>query len=144
MSWQKGLSQFEQIGNAVPPKVGQALGQCAIKILKQETLKLTASELSLTEPKQLSLFCNQSPEVDTKESDFKVGFNGTNRGRKSRFAHIYKEIEELKPNASFQISSDTPEEFFTFLKGAMRRRRIDYTLSRDTNGPMTITVKGKI
>lgn len=33
MSWEKGLSQYQQIGNAVPVLMAKAIGECVIKIL---------------------------------------------------------------------------------------------------------------
>jgi len=142
MSWQTGLSQFEQIGNAVPPKIGKVLGECVIEILKGNTEAVSGVDLSVTKPKQLFLFSPVETEVATVETSSPLQFNGTNRGRKSRFAKIYKQIENLQPNSSFRIPDDTPEEFFTFLKGAMRRRGIEYLLTRNTDGFSSITVKG--
>ena len=33
MSWEKGLSQYQQIGNAVPVLMAKAIGECVINIL---------------------------------------------------------------------------------------------------------------
>lgn len=35
MSWEKGLSQYQQIGNAVPVLMAKAIGECVINILNQ-------------------------------------------------------------------------------------------------------------
>lgn len=35
MSWEKGLSQYQQIGNAVPVLMAKAIGECIINILKK-------------------------------------------------------------------------------------------------------------
>ncbi len=35
MSWEKGLSQYQQIGNAVPVLMAEAIGECVINTLKQ-------------------------------------------------------------------------------------------------------------
>lgn len=142
MSWQAGLSQFEQIGNAVPPQIGKLLGECVIEILRGKTEAVSPVDLSVTKPKQLLLFSRAEMEGTTDEISSQRQFNATNRGRKSRFAKIYTQIEKLKPNTTFQIPDDTPEEFFTFLKGAMRRRGIAYQLSRNGEGFSSITVKG--
>jgi DNA (cytosine-5)-methyltransferase 1 len=142
MSWQKGLSQFEQIGNAVPPKVGEALGKCAIQILKGLTPALSKAEFKEQEQRPLFLLDDLEADACKENIGLTNHFNGTNRGRKSRFAHIYRQIEALQPNGSLQIPTETPEEFFTFLKGAMRRRGISYILSRDADELATITVKG--
>lgn len=34
MSWEKGLSQYQQIGNAVPVLMAKAIGECVINLLK--------------------------------------------------------------------------------------------------------------
>ena len=34
MSWEKGLSQYQQIGNAVPVLLAKAIGECVTDILK--------------------------------------------------------------------------------------------------------------
>ena len=36
MSWEKGLSQYQQIGNAVPVLMARAIGQCVIEILNED------------------------------------------------------------------------------------------------------------
>lgn len=36
MSWEKGLSQYQQIGNAVPVLMAKAIGECVINILKEK------------------------------------------------------------------------------------------------------------
>lgn len=36
MSWEKGLSQYQQIGNAVPVLMAKAIGECVINILNSE------------------------------------------------------------------------------------------------------------
>ena len=33
MSWEKGLSQYQQIGNAVPVLMAKAIGECIIELL---------------------------------------------------------------------------------------------------------------
>ena len=38
MSWEKGLSQYQQIGNAVPVLMAKAIGECVINILNIDLL----------------------------------------------------------------------------------------------------------
>ena len=38
MSWEKGLSQYQQIGNAVPVLLAQAIAEEVVKTLKEHNL----------------------------------------------------------------------------------------------------------
>ena len=123
MSWQKELSQFEQIGNAVPPKLITAIGKCIIKIIEGKT-----EESKRVKTVQTKLF----EEVPLTQ------INGTNnnankRGRKSKYEQIYNEIEATVEGDKYLLPYEVDENFETFLKGAMRRRRIKYTLTKEGN-----------
>ena len=50
MSWEKGLSQYQQIGNAVPPLLAKAIGEKILDILSNGN-----SKNSTRRPEQLSL-----------------------------------------------------------------------------------------
>lgn len=126
MSWQKGLSQYEQIGNAVPPKLAEALGYSILKILNKETSK----QLNPKKPKQLELF-------KEKSENFQVNINEqktiSNRGRKSKYDSIYKKIEKLDINEELVLDKNVNPDFYVFLGGAMRRRNIKYELKTREN-----------
>ena len=122
MSWQKGLSQFEQVGNAVPPKLAKFLGESVQLILDEKTKLLSQSEINSQNACQLS-FQGFLQNTSVKQSK-----NKSSRGRKSKYASIYKKIEQMNAGTVLDLPSELPEEFFVFLKGAMRRRNIKYSL----------------
>lgn len=125
MSWQKELSQFEQIGNAVAPKMAEALGGQVLKMLMGKSPSVVVSEqLDNNLYTQLSLDIPSSSE--TKNDKGK-------RGRKSRFEDIYSTIESLSIGEKLQIPATIDEAFFVFLEGAMHRRRIKYEVKKSIN-----------
>lgn len=119
MSWQKGLSQFEQIGNAVPPKLAQLIGLSVKKILKHET-PIEDNPRDFREKQQ------------TFTEILNLGSSGSfpqnKRGRKSKYEKIYKQIEEKVSGDEITLPSDISDEFFIFLDGAMRRRNIKFQI----------------
>ena len=123
MSWQKGLSQFEQIGNAVPPKLITSIGKCLIKIIEGKT-----NNSNKVKSIQTKLFQEtHTPQLNNVTS------NNNSRGRKSKYEHIYKAIEATQQGETYLIQDEVDENFETFLQGAMRRRRITYNLLKDEN-----------
>lgn len=122
MSWQKGLSQFEQIGNAVPPKLITSIGKCLIKIIEGKT-----NNSNKVKSIQTKLFQEtHTPQLNNVTSN-------NSRGRKSKYEHIYKAIEVTQQGETYLIQDEVDENFETFLQGAMRRRRIKYNLLKDEN-----------
>lgn len=130
MSWQKGLSQFEQIGNAVPPKLAYELGMAAKLVLSYAMPK---AEIVLTEGE---LF-DQSDSTDHIQP--KVNKQKGVRGRKSRFADVYKVIESAPTDEPITLPKNLPDAFFIFLNGAMRRRQISFRLERAPGGESVLT-----
>jgi hypothetical protein len=137
MSWQKGLSQFEQIGNAVPPVLARRLGECVIEVLRKKTRLTSEKEVHQGILTQCSLF-DTAHSASFEELEKKIIFNGSKRGRRSRFEHIYIKIEQLTTGTSLELPCDVPNEFYVFLKGAMHRRGITYSLFRPSCGPAVI------
>ena len=125
MSWQNGLSQYEQIGNAVPPKLGKELGISVKLILDEKTAIATDDKLSMNMTEQTSLFPSNQSNLLENKNKLKI----SKRGRTSKYAHIYKKIMSLEVGKSLEIPLELPDEFFVFLNGAMHRRRIRYAIS---------------
>ena len=125
MSWQKSLSQFEQIGNAVPPKLAELIGECIIKMLNGESPKA----ISKQQPKatQLTLDFEIDKTVATKNHQLR-GKTHSHRGRNSKYSTIYSMCETIADGESFVLPDDIDTDFFTFVKGAMRRRNIEYQI----------------
>ena len=124
MSWQKGLSQFEQIGNAVPPKLITSIGKCLIKIIEGKT----------EDSKKVKIIQTKLFEETTSSTVNDVNnISDNNRGRKSRYEKIYKEIEATRIGGKYKLQNVVDENFKTFLEGAMRRRRIKYKLTKENN-----------
>lgn len=125
MSWQKDLSQFEQIGNAVPPRLAELMGGCIEKMLRGEA---PTASVAPAKPEQLTLSFDY--EVEDKITPKKKQARGkahSNRGRNSKYAGIYTQIESLKEGEELDLTSQ-PDDFFIFLDGAMRRRNIKFAL----------------
>jgi DNA (cytosine-5)-methyltransferase 1 len=124
MSWQKGLSQFEQIGNAVPPKLITSIGKCLIKIIEGKT----------EDSKKVKIIQTKLFEETTSSTVNGVNnISDNNRGRKSKYEKIYKEIEATRIGGEYKLQNVVDENFKTFLEGAMRRRRIKYKLTKENN-----------
>ncbi len=135
MSWQTGLSQFEQIGNAVPPRLAEALGRSLLKVLAGATPR-AQSALSDQELFQMPISVDSSRRSECK--------NSGKRGRKSRYGAIYAQIEAAPLGSPFCLPSELPEEFFVFLEGAMRRRRIAFHVDRPFGRPAVLTKTGGV
>ena len=134
MSWQRGLSQFEQIGNAVPPKLAEQLGYSIRRILEGRTEIIANRQYNEELADQLTMFSHDISQVSSELHPQKQ----PNRGRKSKYASIYSSIENLPLGESLELNESVPGEFFVFLKGAMRRRGIQYTVLESNNGNTTI------
>ncbi len=128
MSWQKSLSQFEQIGNAVPPKLAELLGECIIKMLDGNSPMISDDEVTACEQLVFDIGGTQPQEVKTPQAR---GKTHSNRGRDSKYSAIYTRIENLDDDECFVLPDDLGNEFFTFLRGAMRRRSICYEILDD-------------
>lgn len=121
MSWQKELSQFEQIGNAVPPRLAELLGECVLSMLKGEHVATEESKSTRT------LIQGYLFDIGMEHKPQGRGRTNTNRGRTSKYERIYVEIEKMKPRERYTFGSALPQEFFDFYLGAaMRRRSIRY------------------
>lgn len=129
MSWQKDLSQFEQIGNAVPPRLAELMGECILKMFNGEAQKIDESVQELSLFPDIDLHTFQTDKPVTKQAR---GKSHSRRGRNSRFSDVYEIIEKLGVGQQLDLS-DQPDDFFIFLDGAMRRRNIHYSIS-EANG----------
>jgi DNA (cytosine-5)-methyltransferase 1 len=123
MSWQNGLSQFEQIGNAVPPKLAKEIGSSIKKILRNKTPKFINNKVVQTKLFEESNQPNSSTEVNSISK----------RGRHSKYDTVYKEIEKLNLNDELVLNSSLDKVFYVFLEGAMRRRNIKYKILNRNN-----------
>ena len=139
MSWQKGLSQFEQIGNAVPPKLAQALGRSLLSILELSTPP-SLPDLSFSDITQQFLF----PDSNMSNCSF-IPSTATvkKRGRRSRFEKIYELVEQSPVDEPIDLPVDLPAEFFIFFEGAMLRRGLSYQLEPRPDGSMSVIKKAK-
>jgi DNA (cytosine-5)-methyltransferase 1 len=123
MSWQHGLSQFEQIGNAVPPKVAEALAKMTIALLAG-TPKGTVND-HLT---QGDLF----GDLDSRYEAVMIKINnkqkapGT-RGRTSKFQSFYRATEGLVSGEELSLPDGVLDNKI-FLDAAMRRRKIKFEI----------------
>lgn len=124
MSWQKSLSQFEQIGNAVPPRLAELMGECIINMLNGNSPKAVDNEPVY---EQLSLDLGVTNVAENKKHQAR-GKTHSNRGRNSKYSKIYTEIESMKDEEKFVLPDEIDDDFFTFVKGAMRRRNIEYEI----------------
>ena len=132
MSWQTGLSQFEQVGNAVPPVLACAIGKSLIDTLDERTDAMPLqSRLAQRNSEQLSLLLD-TPAAAQKEQ---------RRGRRSRFADIYRALQGLKKGEKLELRRDLDASFFVFLEGAMSRRRIKYELKRNHSNEVVEIVR---
>ena len=129
MSWQKSLSQFEQIGNAVPPELARLMGNCIKDILEENTPAFVI-EQSLFPELSCQINFGDIPVIPMRPQQAR-GKSHSNRGRNSKYSKIYEDIERLIPGESTFIPDEVPEDFFVFLPGAMSRRGIRYEVKRE-------------
>ncbi len=130
MSWQKGLSQFEQIGNAVPPKIAFELGKSIINLLLGETpTPAHVKKKSNTNSFQSELFENIKSQnvIENKTVSVKQ------RGRTSKYKLIYEKIEAAEVGDKIIINENIEDGFKMFCEAAMRRRRINITINKVGN-----------
>jgi len=127
MSWQTSLSQFEQIGNAVPPRLAQLLGECIEKMLEGKSKRIAKKEHF----EQLQMDFSLEDSVHLQESESLLrGKTHTGRGRKSKYSDIYDKLQSLRVGETYLFSNSVDKDFYTFLPGAMKRRNIVFSLSQ--------------
>ena len=127
MSWQKGLSQFEQIGNSVPPKIAFELGKAAINLLLGKTPMITnATKKTVIDSVQTKLFENLT--FHNVDEDITIPIK--QRGRTSKYKLIYEQIEAAETGEKIIITQNLDEGFKMFCEAAMRRRRINITITK--------------
>jgi DNA (cytosine-5)-methyltransferase 1 len=114
MSWQHGLSQFEQIGNAVPPILAKVLCENLIACYqeKRPATKTYQLDLGFTEEEEFK----RSYKV--KKRDPERG----KRGRKSALSSWYDRMATGKKGEVFQVPRTTQSEDSQFIAAGLRRR----------------------
>ncbi len=123
MSWQRGLSQFEQIGNAVPPKLAYCL---ATEVRMMFEGKRKSRILSSSNKDEID------SDLDIQYAKIKQKIHNTSnskgrRGRKSKYQKYYNYLE----NCSIGDSIEIPEYLGRnpqFIEAAMFRRNIKINL----------------
>jgi DNA (cytosine-5)-methyltransferase 1 len=126
MSWQHGLSQFEQIGNAVPPRLAEHLAQMATGILMG-----TAPESSVFPTLQGDFFGDLDSRYEAVMD--KISRNKkapSKRGRTSKFQEFYGIAEKLTLGAEVDLPDGILDNQI-FLDAAMRRRGIKFEILGD-------------
>lgn len=122
MSWQRGLSQFEQIGNAVPPKLAKLLG-IEVKMMldgRRKTKKNTRLHHSLVDDLD-----SEYEHVMTKIRN--KALTGGKRGRKSKYQYYYSYLENCNAGESIELPASLKENV-KFIETAMRRRNINISI----------------
>lgn len=133
MSWQKELSQFEQIGNAVPPLVGQAIGSSITQMLSEN-----APKIEIDNSNEVNRFIQLSLDIPNGVHSQPIQ---KKRGRKSRYENIYSTLAALPLGEKLHIPATIDEAFFVFLEGAMHRRRIQYEVKSSKDPQMLEIVR---
>jgi DNA (cytosine-5)-methyltransferase 1 len=128
MSWQKGLSQFEQIGNAVPPLIAEKLADMVLNILD---LRNKNSEINYTYDGDLFNDLDQQYEIVMKKLKEKKHSSGR-RGRTSKFQDFYIQVEKLQNGDKIQLPENILDHKM-FLDAAMRRRNIEWRIVKEKN-----------
>lgn len=129
MSWQSGLSQFEQIGNAVPPLLAEAIGKSVIEMFDNPiTTSNKIFKDSLFDDETLdNELATQLAEKVRSKSNGKV----KRRGRTSKYQQFYSKVEDLDPGISIDYPSNADSSFELFFSAAMRRRKINVILNKE-------------
>ncbi len=128
MSWQEGLSQFEQIGNAVAPRVAEAIAVMTSNILNKK----------FGDAKKIKL--SQTDMFDDLDSRYQMVMKSINkkkktsgkRGRTSKNQKIYEKIEKMKAGERIKLSDEVTKNQF-FFDAAMRRRKIEGEIEETGN-----------
>lgn len=123
MSWQTGLSQFEQIGNAVPPDLAYFLAnEVKMMLCGKRQSKDGVANWRHALIDDLDMQYNQVMEYIQKKS-----LSSGRRGRRSKYQDYYTFLEEGSIGESIEIPESLKKNI-KFIETAMRRRNINFSL----------------
>lgn len=111
MSWQPGLSQFEQIGNAVPPKLIEVLCE-GLEVCFTE--KVNAKEKYQTEFFSEAELIGRPNKIKKKPAG--------KRGRKTALSEWYEKIALGNCNDTFFVPRTNEAENKLFISAGLRKR----------------------
>lgn len=135
MSWQKGLSQFEQIGNSVPPKLAFCLAK-EVRLMFEGKRRAKKSSKSKKDRIDNDLDVQYAKVMQKIQN---TSNNKGRRGRKSKYQKYYNYLE----NCSIGDSIEIPEYLGRnpqFIEAAMFRRNIKITLVEDSGNFQAVKV----
>lgn len=117
MSWQHELSQFEQIGNAVPPKIAKVLCEAMITCFAEAKPREDQGQLAMPfiEPTEAPI----TPKVIKSKS---AGSSGGKRGRKSALSSWYDKMAQAQKGTEFLVPRTKGSEHPSFIIAGLKRR----------------------
>ena len=117
MSWQHELSQFEQIGNAVPPKIAKILCEAMLACFADSKPRADQGQLAMPFMERAG-----APVARTATKSKSASPSGGKRGRKSALSAWYDEMAQAKLGAEFLVPRTNNSEHPSFIIAGLKRR----------------------
>lgn len=131
MSWQNELSQFEQIGNAVPPKIAKLLCEAMQACFAESKPREDQDQDQLAMP---FMAAARLPEPQRVMKSKSTTSSSGKRGRKSALSAWYDKMAQAQQGAQFLVPRTKGSEHPSFIIAGLKRRGRNATVDAVEDG----------